>query len=116
MSCDCEPASAYQEVKRIARKPHICDECKIEIIKGEAYTSAKYLVDGDWGAYKICQDCDAIAKKFSSITEECYVFSQLIDELIDCGFIRKIDGVWASEEDWIEIKSQDPLRVKKVVV
>ena len=85
--CDCEPASVYQESERVARKPHDCDECGITISKGDRYMSAKYLTDGNWGTYKICKDCDRVSKRFTSISRECYEFTQLFEELKNCEFI-----------------------------
>lgn len=58
-------ASPFMEQWRTARKPNRCDECKRPILIGHRYEFAAGCWDGDWSAYKTCEQCVEIRKAFA---------------------------------------------------
>ena len=48
--------------KTVARKVHSRDECRINIIQGQAYMLTKSIQDGGWYQHKACMPCDALAQ------------------------------------------------------
>jgi hypothetical protein len=55
--CDFEPADAYRETDRRARKEHRCYECSSVIRRGETYRYMSGVWDGCPGSYAWCSDC-----------------------------------------------------------
>lgn len=52
-----------------ARKQHTCDECKGGIAIGEIYTRCRELVDGVWGGWVMCKDCDRLHGELREVLE-----------------------------------------------
>jgi hypothetical protein len=52
------------QVKRKARKPHICSECKKQIAVGETYEHAAGKSEGEMWAFNTCLICSEIAETF----------------------------------------------------
>src|SRR6266851_3207530 len=51
-------------VVRKARKPHVCSECKKQILPGEKYEHAAGKSDGDMWFFDTCLVCAEIADAF----------------------------------------------------
>lgn len=64
VSDDAEPCEFVSRTERVARKPHVCSECKAQIVVGERYESVAYKFDGEFGADKWCLACREIATEF----------------------------------------------------
>lgn len=66
MECACISANVDDESevlaanKRLARKGHVCCECRQKIEPGEYYWNEKTLYDGRLDTYKTCRDCMSI--------------------------------------------------------
>lgn len=62
--CD-ETASYYNQSKRRARKPHVCEECRETITAGSTYEHISMVFDGAWCSYKLCASCVEIGNHFA---------------------------------------------------
>lgn len=60
---DCERVELYKSKIVMARKPHICGECK-RLISKEKYEYASYLYEGKFWQEKICIDCRSARIQF----------------------------------------------------
>jgi len=114
--CDCEMPTLYDETVRTARKPHVCSSCYSDILAKSKYFDIRGLWDGRWDSYKRCESCNAIAAKFANEIGECVPILDLISELKNCDLIENQSEeddspVWVSNVDWLQIKSQSPLKV-----
>lgn len=76
-----DPADVIHSVRRRARKPWKCCECKRTIPPGARYWSDSLLYDGGWSTYQTCELCKAVsADRF-----ECgYTLTELWQDLYDC--------------------------------
>lgn len=117
--CDDEMPTLYDETLRTARKLHECSSCGLEIPIKSKYFDIRGLWDGRWDSYKRCESCKAIATKFADELGDCVPIEDLIIELQNCNLIENQgeeddSPVWVSNVDWLEIKSQIPLRVEAI--
>jgi len=48
----------------IARKEHLCSECRRDILKGEKYRIDRGVWDGEFSSHKICLDCLSLREEF----------------------------------------------------
>lgn len=72
MSCDVslgewdgDEATFYNETEVVARKSHVCYECRSEIVKGQKYERVTGKWDGEISTYKFCAGCWEISGEFS---------------------------------------------------
>ena len=115
--CDCEMPTLYDETIRTARKNYFCSSCGTDIPAKSKYFDIRGLWDGRWNSYKRCESCNAIAAKFANEIGECVPIEDLIIELQNCDLIKNQGeeddrSLWISNVDWLEIKSQNPLKVR----
>lgn len=52
---------------RVARKPHICCECREEISVGVEYVYCVALTDGQFSDWKTCEKCDDLAASMQAM-------------------------------------------------
>lgn len=55
---DGEPVVCLSDRRIVARKAHVCGECRHPIVPGEKYHYRKYLFDGTWSDEKSCVCCE----------------------------------------------------------
>lgn len=86
MSCSCSISTEidclpdlYEEKKVVARKDHVCCECRKTIKRGQPYERIKGLWEGKFETYKTCIDCLSVRKAFF----ESYIFGELYDSLYE---------------------------------
>ena len=58
MTCD-NPAQAYCEVRRVARRAHQCCECGNSILAGDTYKYISGVWDNQGASFKTCWPCVA---------------------------------------------------------
>lgn len=58
--CDYDPAKWYRAEIRKARKPHICEECRGPILKGERYEFVAGCWEDTVSTFKTCERCHDI--------------------------------------------------------
>jgi hypothetical protein len=80
----------YEARIKVARKDHVCGECKRVISKGASYESVASKFDGDFFAFKTCADCSAIRDGFSC--DGSYAHGTLWDFFKDYGFAELTTG------------------------
>ncbi len=56
-SDDADPVEFYSTTTPKARKPHICDECREPIAKGDTYQRTVYKFEGALGVDRLCASC-----------------------------------------------------------
>lgn len=54
---DAEMPLVFEEKTVVARKPHVCCECRRQIATGQKYSRVKGCWDGRWSEFKTCLDC-----------------------------------------------------------
>ena len=102
MNCDCYcDASGYSgdndfchfisKSNPVAKKEHICTECKRVIKKGEQY-EYWFVVCGKPSTYKTCIDCISVRNVFF---RNNWTFTEIYWDL--CDFIIEIDGDISSD-------------------
>ena len=74
---DCA-GTMHSEIRRKARKQHICIECRRTIKINEMYEYAKGLYDGQWYEFKTCADCLSIRDSFFC---ESFLYSEMLSHL-----------------------------------
>ena len=75
--CDNEP-DVSKAVRRIARKQHICVECRLPILPGSIYEDYRGCWDGKWDKFKTCQLCLDLRVKVEKHSEEkCWEFGAM---------------------------------------
>lgn len=83
--CDAEPAQAWHEEWRKARKAHRCCECGAPIAAGHRYHHFSGIWDHQASAFKSCIECAQVrdfVERSSRDAGECGpVFSGLYDEM-----------------------------------
>ncbi|MGI4744935.1 MAG: hypothetical protein ACRYGI_11570 [Janthinobacterium lividum] len=62
MTCD-NPAQAYRELQRQARKDHQCCECGNTILRGDYYLYTSGIWDGRGECFKTCWQCLAFRNR-----------------------------------------------------
>jgi len=64
---DYEPPEFYKERWIVARKTHICCECKAEIQKGEMYQYITGKWDGMLETFKTCEKCAGLRESLNDV-------------------------------------------------
>lgn len=95
--CDLEEPEGYREIRRKARKPHKCGDCKGQIKSGEFYLYISGIWAGEPENFSRCYDCNHIR---CDITHEidadhCMALNGLRDWLLDY-----YDGYREQESPW----------------
>ena len=58
--CDYDGPTVYRQTARVARKQHVCSECRQPAIQpGQTYQDVFGVWDGQASTFKRCQFCDA---------------------------------------------------------
>lgn len=70
--CDAEPPSVMFEVRRKARKPHTCCECRAAISRGQEHEYVKGCWDGSWSAHRTCLACVSLRAEALRRAEAAY--------------------------------------------
>ncbi len=86
MSVQCCPLSSYDEgapsfrskTIRRANKPHVCDECREAIAKGDRYEYVSGKWDGDILTVKTCLSCVEIRDHFAC---DGWVYGRIWEDL-----------------------------------
>jgi len=75
-----------KETTPVARKEHICSECRKKIQIKEKYERAEGVWDGDFRTYKTCLDCRSVRSEFfcNGWTYE-QIWNDLHEFISDCG-------------------------------
>jgi len=81
MECYCEPVEGepcevWIETWRVARKPHICIECKAQILPGERYQHVFFKLD-IVESFKTCEFCVGEWARIQRDTDMCRVPGEL---------------------------------------
>jgi len=79
-SYDDSDTTGYSERIRVARKAHVCEECRKTIQVKEEYVFCTVFGDGSIANFKVCLDCHQLLKVFFS---DGWVFGQSREELED---------------------------------
>lgn len=58
--CDSVPPELYCAKERIARKEHVCSECKRKIQPGMRYRNISGLWEGQFDVFKMCSGCSSV--------------------------------------------------------
>lgn len=79
----------YSQSEHVARKPHCCDFCSTAIDKGERYSRAVSVFEGEFGVWKEHLDCRAVGLQLMELSGENFYesLSSLEDE--DRAWIKK---------------------------
>lgn len=80
--------TAYQMIKRTARKDHRCCECRGVIRKGERYNYHSGIWEGEPCAYKVCVDCEALRDQ---VRRDCELFDDEVPALTCLGHDLEFD-------------------------
>lgn len=80
---DCEPCDLSNVKEMRSRKDRKCDECRGPILAGEIYTRAKFLYDGYWSSFAMCEACKIGPARW--LTDQCggYCFSGVGEDLYE---------------------------------
>lgn len=87
IQCDCsvdcdEPARCYSDRNIIARKEHVCIECRATIKRGERYKREKGIgFQGDTFSYATCMPCARIRAHYCS---NGWIWGDLADTIQEC--------------------------------
>lgn len=84
--CDADPPSAFTASHPKARKAHCCDECRGQIQPGELYHRYWGVWNGEQSTYRVCQDCEDVAKWYTSHVKcfgECRAFGTLHSDMYE---------------------------------
>ena len=87
--CGCDPYDApewmRQKQKVLARKSHVCNECRCTIRPGERYEYVVGKWDGDVLTFKTCERCVEL-DLWMSISYPCFcrMFGSLLEDVHDC--------------------------------
>lgn len=90
-----EPPVVFREAWPVARKAHVCCECRGTIQPGERYRKAEGVWDGRGATYKQCHDC---AEMFAEVDAglpcwEGVCFGELADHAFeDAELTRRFVG------------------------
>ena len=79
---------------RVARKRHVCCECRGEIAPGRKYQYVRGMWDGHWSTYRTCAPCAQIREDFMSCG---YAYGCLWGDLRDV--LGYADG--GEDEEWL---------------
>lgn len=82
---DDRPSSVLEDKVVVARKSHVCGECRREITPGERYEVVKGVWDGDFSTYKTCLSCCRVR-----------------DDLMGCGWY--FGSVWSDLKECLELE------------
>lgn len=80
----------YNETEQVARKPHWCDFCGAAIEKGERYSKATGVFEGDFFTWKEHLDCKAAGLERMKLTGE-YIYESLAN-------MEDEDRAWIKQE------------------
>jgi hypothetical protein len=58
-----EAPQVYRHATRVARKPHVCCECRGNIHTGERYNYHSGVWGGRGASYKVCADCEELREE-----------------------------------------------------
>jgi hypothetical protein len=78
--CSGDGPEVSAETTPIARKPHICGECRREIEPGERYRRVFMVCDGDASTYRSCRHC-MVAQEWLSANCGGYVFTAVAEDI-----------------------------------
>lgn len=87
---DDEPAAAFRQIMRTARKEHRCEECGSGIKVGARYEYTSGIWDGSPSDYKTCARCTLlraahIVAEYNTTGEHCYpLIGELIASIGEC--------------------------------
>ena len=93
--CDLEQPQGYREIRRKARKPHRCGDCKGMIQPGEHYMYISGLWEGEPENFSRCYDCNQIRCDIKNTTgdDNCMPLNGLLNWLLDYGDLDA-DSPW----------------------
>ena len=86
MNCDCdfESPKIYNVKEPVARKEHICCECRCTIKPGEQYEKVEGLWENKFTTYKTCNDCLKIRLLLETEAPcYCLVHGTLMEDFYD---------------------------------
>ncbi len=75
----------YVEVKRKARKEHLCCACSEKIRIGDEYSVTKAVFEGTVRTYKRCLRCQKIHKHLRDVCNDRASGEMWPDEELNCG-------------------------------
>lgn len=91
MSCDCEIPKFFDSYEPVARKDHVCSECRGTIKKGEKYHRVTGLWD-DFASFKICPECWELRGDMEKEVEpDCIAFGCLREDIAEwtCSYVAR---------------------------
>ncbi len=80
----CDMAKAYCAERRVARKRHVCCECRSYIRPGDSYESKSVLFD-TWSRYSMCIKCVDAWRALGGAAGQCTFLGELWDTLVESG-------------------------------
>jgi hypothetical protein len=117
VSIDVMP-SVYSCDRRKARKAHKCCECHGAIQPGESYAYHHGIWDGEPGAWKTCQECEALREEINSTVDhpdEGVAFEGLCEWIFESGeqgwidrFVANRDRRGVAVPDWMRRRTTTP--------
>lgn len=78
-SDDADPVEFVDSKIVVARKDHVCVECKGQIRKDETHRRVAYRFEGQFHAERICQPCMWIAAEFEHHVLGGYLWDQMAE-------------------------------------
>lgn len=73
----CDTPSVQTIVHRVARKDHLCCECRSVIPRRAIYELTEGLWDGKWSSFRTCIACVEVRERLDL---DCHTFGDLYDE------------------------------------
>ena len=81
--CDFDRSWPYEQIDRIARREHKCDECFHVIHQHEPYERATGLCEGKWFASKTCIRCLALREYVvAHVPCCCWTHGNMIEDVM----------------------------------
>lgn len=86
IDCDCsldgyEGPEFCHDSFPIARKTHVCCECRENILPGQKYHKVVGIWDGRWETFKTCMPCYQIRERYCP---RGYIFEMLRETISEC--------------------------------
>ena len=95
--CDYETPEVYRRAEHIARKTHVCTECRQTIRPGERYTLAWGVWGGGQGSFRECSRCAALESWVKAhVPCLCVSHGNLIEDCMNASADCREDapGLW----------------------
>lgn len=103
ITCDCsldtydyDASAIYFDKLVIARKSHVCCECKRTIQAGEQYENVRAMYETVWGTYKTCLGCYRLRQAFCP---RGWLFGDLAYQIEECIGFNYLEDIGDDDEN-----------------